>query len=279
MLPVYIAQKNDESKKRLYAKCGNCGQVQHSTSTSRLEWHYKKCVLGENPPPERSRSKKQKTDRDLKPNKDEDNGELWEEIEKQGTDKEKAKRTSGAGRPRSEAWDLYNISPVYSQKNDGSRKRLFAKCNKCGSVIQSTAANKLEMHYRRCVLGEKVSSVSASQKQHSQETILLKRPKIEPEFESEEDHEDLWGDYGADYDDGSDSHSQKPSIKIVDHDILRQGHPSTSTDSALSKFLIGCNVPFDVIDSVHFKNFARTLNPNYEPPTSKQLKNRVLDLV
>lgn len=52
--------------------------------------------------------------------------------------------------------------------------------------------------------------------------------------------------------------------------------PSQSFDAAISSFLIGCNLTFDIIDSVHFKNFVRFMNPRLPVPSSSQLKARVL---
>lgn len=51
---------------------------------------------------------------------------------------------------------------------------------------------------------------------------------------------------------------------------------SQSIDAAISSFLIGCNLTFDIIDSNHFKNFVRFMNPSLPIPSSSQLKSRVL---
>jgi hypothetical protein len=51
---------------------------------------------------------------------------------------------------------------------------------------------------------------------------------------------------------------------------------SKSIDVALSSFLIGCNLTFDVVDSKHFKNFVSALNSDYKIPTSSQLTVKVL---
>lgn len=48
-------------------------------------------------------------------------------------------------------------------------------------------------------------------------------------------------------------------------------------DSALSIFIIGCNLSFDMLDSDHFRKFVSSLNPNYKIPTSKSLKSEVLN--
>jgi len=49
-------------------------------------------------------------------------------------------------------------------------------------------------------------------------------------------------------------------------------------DSQLIKFLCGCNIPFDVLDSTHFKKFIKLLRPVYNCP-SKNTINTVLNSV
>lgn len=76
------------------------------------------------------------------------------------------------------------------------------------------------------------------------------------------------------------------AMEIINEDIQRHRKSSgakqklhtdqASIDVALSSFLIGCNLTFDVADSEHFRKFVNTLNPNYDLPTSNQLKSRVL---
>lgn len=74
------------------------------------------------------------------------------------------------------------------------------------------------------------------------------------------------------------------AIEIVSEDIKRHRKTSStppkvrhhSIDAALSSFIIGCNLTFDVVDLPHFKSFVKALNPNYIMPTSTQLKARVI---
>lgn len=74
------------------------------------------------------------------------------------------------------------------------------------------------------------------------------------------------------------------AMEIINEDINRHRRTSGkagkskfgSIDAALSSFLIGCNLPFDVIDTNHFKKFVHALNPNCIVPSSSQLKQRVL---
>lgn len=74
------------------------------------------------------------------------------------------------------------------------------------------------------------------------------------------------------------------AMQIIDNDIRRHRKCSKSTariptkcyDASLSSFLIGCNLPFDIVDSPHFKKFANQLNPSYIVPSSSQLKARII---
>lgn len=52
---------------------------------------------------------------------------------------------------------------------------------------------------------------------------------------------------------------------------------STKIDLALSKMLIASSIPFEVVDSKHFMEFVRELNPGYRLPRSHDLKDKVLD--
>ncbi|KAF0709531.1 Uncharacterized protein FWK35_00029943, partial [Aphis craccivora] len=45
----------------------------------------------------------------------------------------------------------------------------------------------------------------------------------------------------------------------------------------LAKLFFGCNIPFTVVDSMHFKNFCKALRPSYKPPSRKVLSGRLLN--
>lgn len=44
-----------------------------------------------------------------------------------------------------------------------------------------------------------------------------------------------------------------------------------------ANFFFGCNIPFQVADSIHFKNFVKALRPAYNPPHRHQLAGKLLD--
>lgn len=48
-------------------------------------------------------------------------------------------------------------------------------------------------------------------------------------------------------------------------------------DEALSEFFFGCNIPFSVIESEHFRKFVSVLKPTYKVPTRKTLSNTLLN--
>lgn len=48
-------------------------------------------------------------------------------------------------------------------------------------------------------------------------------------------------------------------------------------DSLAALFFYGCNIPFRVSDSVHFKNFVKALRPAYTPPNRRALANQLLE--
>lgn len=48
-------------------------------------------------------------------------------------------------------------------------------------------------------------------------------------------------------------------------------------DSLISMFFYGCNIPFQVADSIYFKKMVKALRPAYEPPSRRQLAGKLLD--
>ncbi|KAL4153714.1 hypothetical protein QTP88_001547 [Uroleucon formosanum] len=47
----------------------------------------------------------------------------------------------------------------------------------------------------------------------------------------------------------------------------------------LGKLFFGCNIPFSVVESVHFKEFCQSLRPAYKPPSRTTLSTSVLNKV
>lgn len=76
--------------------------------------------------------------------------------------------------------------------------------------------------------------------------------------------------------------------KTVSNSVTSTYIPTTGTshhmpkdhqqlDVELAKFFYGCNIPFSVAESDHFKTFIKLLRPSYQPPSPNTLSARLLD--
>lgn len=178
-----------------------------------------------------------------------------------------------------QAWDLYNFLKV-----DGEKGKSFGKCGRCSVVLKNTSQLRMANHRRRCGQGPS-NSLSKTIKDFIQTKV--DHDDSEPEQQNEAV---LWtspGDGANDYVDESlpIEKVNRTAMEIINDDIRRHRKLqkpassrtcSQSIDAALSSFLIGCNLTFDIVDSVHFKRFAQKLNSTYQVPTSSQLKQRVI---
>lgn len=52
---------------------------------------------------------------------------------------------------------------------------------------------------------------------------------------------------------------------------------SEKLDALTAEFFYGCNIPFNVADSMYFKNYIKALRPAYKPPQRLQLAGKLLD--
>jgi hypothetical protein len=173
----------------------------------------------------------------------------------------------------------------------------LARCSRCSSVLKNTSISRMRNHRKKCGL---VSSTPANNGGPSRDIQKLIQSKIELD-ESEHDelppvattntilwteHENVEGTYIDES-----VHVEKvnhTAMEIINGDIQRHrkstsskkkrrsSTDSSSIDTSLSSFLIGCNLTFDVVDSPHFKKFMNKVNPNYNVPSSNQLKSSII---
>jgi len=183
------------------------------------------------------------------------------------------------GRPTSDGWGLYNFIKI-----DGDRGKSFGKCGNCGNVLKNTSVQRMANHRRRCGVSggvqaptkeiqkfvQKIEDEPLEQREHEQDEMIWTSPgNIDEEFVEEPIAVEK---------------VSRTAMEIINEDINRHRRSSKSKrqptsqsiDAALSSFLIGCNLSFDIVDSVHFKNFANSLNHNYSIPSSNQLKAKVI---
>lgn len=135
------------------------------------------------------------------------------------------------------------------------------RCGVSGAQAQSREIQKFV---------QKIEDEPLEQREHEQEEMIWTSPgNIDEEFVEEPIAVEK---------------VSRTAMEIINDDISRHRRSSKSKrqsssqsiDAALSSFLIGCNLTFDIVDSVHFKNFASSLNHNYTIPSSSQLKAKVI---
>lgn len=74
--------------------------------------------------------------------------------------------------------------------------------------------------------------------------------------------------------------SSNKKRKRIDEFVDKMSYAEKAAiDSSLIKFLCGCNIPFDVLDSTHFKEFVKLLRPAYEHPSKSTINNTLLNSV
>ena len=141
-------------------------------------------------------------------------------------------------------------------------------------------------HRRRC--GSLSATPAVQVQKPLRETEKLIQDKAEVELEQQEQDEMIWSSPGEEFVEEPIPVEKvnRTAMEIINEDINRhrksskaKRHSSSSPqsiDAALSSFLIGCNLTFDIIDSTHFKKLASLLNPDYNIPSSSQLKARVI---
>lgn len=72
---------------------------------------------------------------------------------------------------------------------------------------------------------------------------------------------------------------QGASKKITQFIDKVDSQTKSEIDKALARFFFGCNIPFSVVDSDHFKSFIRAIRPSYVPPCRQTLSTTLLDEV
>ncbi|CAG9812005.1 unnamed protein product [Chironomus riparius] len=225
------------------------------------------------------------------------------------------KTKKAGGRPTHEGWNLYHFEKVEGDKGKSVAKclkcfnhlknttisRLLAHRKKCGSVQITTSAIT-----QPTIIQQTYQPVQHLQQQPQTLTITQIQPSSMPqtstiiqhntspqiskieieEYEEDPRQEELWTQTQniETYEDEV-VQTEATTMDIIDEDIRRhrrssQAHKrkceNSSIDGALSSFLIGCNLTFDVVDSKHFKSFVSSLNPDYKIPSSSELTTKVL---
>ncbi|XP_077264016.1 uncharacterized protein LOC143898423 [Temnothorax americanus] len=190
------------------------------------------------------------------------------------------------GRPCHKYWEEGNFEKYYEGQ------KLFAYCSYCKKVIRHSAENRLRDHRKQCqedklqnetvenpgeiifIVDENIeNNADVSATSHSTDILitntscnvassssqLLKRPVLLPIDGNQE---------------GSSSNKKRKLDSFVDK--ISDADKSV-IDNQLMKFLCGCNITFDVVESCHFKNLIKLLKPAYKLPSKDIMNTTLLD--
>lgn len=97
--------------------------------------------------------------------------------------------------------------------------------------------------------------------------------KLEPEDTKISNQVWLGNDNESEYESESNSSFDVPMRATTSK---RARIDSDGIDVALTTMLISSQVPFELIDNIHFKRFIEKLNPDYSLPRSRELKEKVI---
>lgn len=188
-------------------------------------------------------------------------------------------------------------------------QRAIALCNKCNKTLKNTAISRLSAHRNNCLGMKKEQSTAGAEdddivqeewaagddmKDDTQTPIKTTENKVngvEPQQHQKKHNPPAVQDVVIQEPKSSrvvkppkamQSHAETVATKIPPRPRVSQVYDTTNSSSskfeikeindALSGFLIGANLNFDIADSKYFRNFLKKLAPDYEVPTGHELK-------
>ncbi|XP_024869996.1 uncharacterized protein LOC112453438 [Temnothorax curvispinosus] len=202
------------------------------------------------------------------------------------------------GRPLHKYWEEENHEKRYEGK------KLFAYCMICKKTIRHTAETRLRDHRRSCqeplIDDEEFEEVIININRDESDTNTTIHSDLDSIMLNVTNEENL-----ENTDASATSSSNAIQIQLPKRSVLRpidnngQNKKALSNkkrkqidefidkiscaekaaiDNSLITFLCGCNIPFDILNSTHFKKFVKLLRPAYEHP-SKSTVNTLLNSV
>lgn len=119
--------------------------------------------------------------------------------------------------------------------------------------------------------GVESGTVSLDAPMIQQEELIIKTEAEESKLTNQ-----VWLDHDKfddEYESESNSSYEAPSRPSTSK---RAKLDSNGIDVALTTMLIASSVSFELIDNIHFKRFIEKLNPDYNLPRSKELREKVI---
>lgn len=179
----------------------------------------------------------------------------------------------------------------------GDKGKNLAKCEKCLQALTNTSIIRMAKHRKKCGMVLNINPVTLVKDENIlKQNEINKVHIIESVSYSNEDQNAVKAIYWTTTEEQCEVDDQQhvlqvekvdqpTNIEMIQEEIntssnrhhenhkksssskkFRNGNlrPSNSNflDATLSRFIIGCNLSFDVIDSSHFKRFANAMNPN-----------------
>ncbi|TGZ51601.1 hypothetical protein DBV15_12638 [Temnothorax longispinosus] len=191
------------------------------------------------------------------------------------------------GRPLHKYWE----EGKYEKRYEG--KKQFAYCMICKKTIRHTAESRLRDHRRSCqeplIDDEEFEEVIINVNRDESDTNTTIHSDLDSIMLNVTNEENL-----ENTDASATSSSNAIQIQLPKRSVLRPIDNNGQNKKALSSkkrkqidefidkiscaekvaidnsfitFLCGCNIPFDILNSTHFKKFVKLLRPAYEHPS------------
>ncbi|XP_043285503.1 uncharacterized protein [Venturia canescens] len=169
------------------------------------------------------------------------------------------------GRPSHRYWIEGNFKKVYENK------KLFALCQVCNKTIRHSAERRLRDHRKFCQGLLTVESVEDETDEIDENVAFNPAPITTPVAETNANNYN---------NDGNKKALPYKKRKRLDAFFDRMSLvEKTTLDTKLIKFLCGCHIPLEVLNSTHFKNFMTLLRPAYDVPSTQDVNNNLLNSV
>ncbi|KAJ8976293.1 hypothetical protein NQ317_001932 [Molorchus minor] len=193
-----------------------------------------------------------------------------------------------------------NLKYNYRRLGNG---RKAAQCIICKALFKNTAIARLRTHRKRChsdISKESISETFSDDFKMKDFVHKIKETKSKPRgphLKSTniliDDNETLEVIFLSDEEEDVDTDNKLcQNITTIPKKLKRNKlnklscdvDPMTPNlkeeiDISLAKFFLGCNIPFSVVESDNFKNFMKTLQPSYSPPSLQTLSAVLLDKI
>lgn len=185
---------------------------------------------------------------------------------------------------------LHNIYGELSFVHIKVENKNCAKCCFCEVIVKNTAKERLKAHRRICCRTnpQEPTLAECSQPRSTLEMSVEDEEMVDNPLQQEDLQTSCCGSSTSrtDLDMESTASASQPAKRslsstsggtITSYIDTMNASEKKEIDLAVAKFVFGCNIPFSVVDSIHFKDLLQKLRPSYQSPGRKVISNRLLD--